>query len=141
MFVCVRALSGFLASWLLAFVFLEPGLFSFWLVAFWFLGFLALGFLDFWLLAFWLYFVAFMALAFRIFSITSNTPASPPFGFLDFWLVCVCLAQNVSLGPWALDSLGFLPTKNWGGLGGGGRSPPMYRNIKKGEEQCVFRAP
>ena len=41
------ALFGFLASWLLAFVFLESGLFGFWLVAI----------LVSWLLAVWLYFL------------------------------------------------------------------------------------
>ena len=50
-------LSGFLASWLLAFVFLESGLFGFWLVACWFLGFWLFGFSAFRLLAFWLYFL------------------------------------------------------------------------------------
>ena len=83
---------GFLASWLLAFVLLESGLF--WAFGLWLFGFLAFGFWLFGFFAFWLFgflffllfgflallFVAFVALAFRILSITSNTKAS----LLDF---------------------------------------------------------
>ena len=74
-------ISGFLASWLLAFVFLESGLFGFWLVAFSFLGFLAFGF---WLFGFtlwplWLWLSASSA--------SPVTPQHPPFGSFGWWLL------------------------------------------------------
>ena len=96
--------------WLLSFL-------AFWPLSSWSLGFLAFGlwlfcFLDFWwlLLAFGfvaLLVVAFVALAFRILSIISNTPASPAFRFCFFffififglWLLTAHVSVNRKVAP------------------------------------------
>ena len=50
-------------------------------------------------------------------------------GFVVFW------GQNVSVGPWALDSLGFVAYEEAGGGWGGRCSPPHLQ--KHGREEAT----
>ena len=56
-------------------------------------------------------------------------------GWVSWWfrvgLGCF-FAQNVSLGPWALDSLGFVAYEEAGGLGGRSR---LHRNMGERSHQ------